>query len=333
MTQFPAMPPGDPSEQAIYWLTLLTSGEADAKHRLAFQFWLEEQEAHRRAWQEAQTMWQDMAQLTEADFADLQIDERAAGNVATIRPAKRRHFNPNHWAMAACLLFSVLLWQTDWSGFFAEYTTSAGEQQSLRLADGSTVLLNTDSAVSVDYSDTGRRVTLHRGQAWFQVVADVGRPFEVVARHGVIRALGTAFDVAEQEERVVVTVYEHAVRVTLDNGETLASLPEGASVSYRQSLEPIREQVNVKETAAWHRRQLIFHNRPLREVVAELNRYRKGHIFIADAGLNELRLTGVFDTNEQHEALRMIQENLGLNAYSIADRWVLLRKAQDYPPT
>lgn len=332
MTQFPAMPSGNPSEQAIYWLTLLTSGEADAEHHAAFQLWLDERAAHRQAWQDAQAMWQDLAKLTEADFADLETGQQVVDNVEPIKPANRRYFKSRPWAMAACLLLSVMIWQADWSGFFADYTTSPGEQQSLQLADGSTVLLNTDSAVSVDYSDKGRRVTMHRGQAWFQVTADAERPFEVVARHGVIRALGTAFDVAEQDERVVVTVYEHAVRVTLDNGETLASLPEGASVSYRQSLEHVQEQVNIKESGAWHRRQLIFHDRPLREVVAELNRYRKGHIYIADASLNELRLTGVFDTDQQNEALKMIQENLGLNAYSIADRWIFLRKAQERPP-
>jgi transmembrane sensor len=65
--------------------------------------------------------------------------------------------------------------------YFSDYHTGTGEIRDIRLADGSHVLLNTDSAVSVDYQAAKRQIILHHGQARFSVAQDVQRPFEVQA--------------------------------------------------------------------------------------------------------------------------------------------------------
>lgn len=315
---FPTLPSGPPDEQALYWLTLISSGEADVGHRAAFQDWLTADPAHREAWHRARALWHDIAQLS-SSTPTATPSSRTAG-----RSPRRLRFQ--HWALAAGVLFAAILLRDNLGLWLADHRTEPGQQLSATLADGSQVLLDTDTAISVHYSDTARQLELHRGRVWCRVAANADRPFEVTTGQGTVRALGTAFDVAEQDGRTEVTVYEHAVRIDLANGASLPMLTEGAAVGFGVQLEPVKAQADTATASAWHRQQLQYFNRPLPEVVAELNRYRHGRIFLADRDLAQLRLTGIFDTSRPDEALALLTDSLGLRAYPLAGRWVFLRR-------
>src|SRR3546814_17597567 len=89
----------------------------------------------------------------------------------------------------------------------------------LRLADGSSIELGSDSALSVALGNRQRVVTLYKGEAFFTVAADAGRPFVVQAAGGSTQALGTAFNIKTVEGRAIVTVTEHAVLVAARSEE------------------------------------------------------------------------------------------------------------------
>lgn len=318
MSGKPAMPSGDPAEQAIYWLTWLSSGEASDDDRRAFDRWLNADSAHQTAWDKAQLLWQDVSRLTEADLT-ADIASKSLKGV----PSKKRGLYCG-LGMAACLLLSVVLWTGGVPYYLADYRTATGEQRQLMLGDGSLVQLNTDSAISVDYSASLRRLILHRGEAWFKVTADPARPFEVETDYGTVRALGTAFDVDNGNGQITVTVYEHAVRVRLRDGEQVERLLEGSALSFGQDIINFEQRADLAKASAWRQQRMIFQNRPLQDVIHELNRYRKGRIVIADESLNPLPLTGVFDTDSPEEALQMIRQSLKLSEYRITDRLVFL---------
>ena len=90
--------------------------------------------------------------------------------------------------------------------------------------------MNTDTAVSVNYSAQQRQITLHDGEAYFVVAADANRPFQVQTDYGTVRALGMAFNIKIQQQQETVTVYQHAVKVTTEHGEVLETLPVGQAV-------------------------------------------------------------------------------------------------------
>ncbi|WP_204276623.1 FecR family protein, partial [Klebsiella aerogenes] len=75
-----------------------------------------------------------------------------------------------------------------------------------------------------------RQLQLQRGQAWFKVAADAGRPFQVHTPQGTVTALGTAFDLAVQGENSVVTVTEHSVRV--ESGTASVQASEGQQIRF-----------------------------------------------------------------------------------------------------
>jgi transmembrane sensor len=77
-----------------------------------------------------------------------------------------------------------------------DFSTATGQQREIRLADGSTMLLNTGSTATVFYSMRERDIYLARGEASFTVAHDAERPFFVRAGHNhKLQATGTRFDV------------------------------------------------------------------------------------------------------------------------------------------
>ncbi|MCQ8117699.1 FecR family protein, partial [Methylomonas rosea] len=243
---------------------------------------------------------------------------------ATHLPATRR----NVWRMplAACLMLALGLGWTLNAGYFADFRTGTGEQRRILLSDGSTVILNTASSLSVEFSEKQRLIRLHGGEAHFKVAADAGRPFEVVTGSSRVRALGTAFDVKQWQGDLAVTVYEHSVRVAFADGETIERLPEGQRVASSSGKAGVPENVNLKQVGAWQDRRLVFKERPLQAVIDDLNRYRPGKIVIADAELAGHLVTGVFDANDPEAALNVIEKTLAVSELRLSDALVILRR-------
>ncbi len=78
-----------------------------------------------------------------------------------------------------------------WPAPAQAWSTLAGEQRTLTLADGSTVVLNTRTRIHVRLSHRTREVELDEGEAFFEVAHDALRPFTVQTRLGSARAVGT----------------------------------------------------------------------------------------------------------------------------------------------
>lgn len=215
--------------------------------------------------------------------------------------------------IAASLLIAV---SAAWV-FFAgpqHYRTAIGEQRSVLLADGSVITLNTASRIEVDLQEDRRLIRLLEGEALFNVAPDRSRPFDVVAGNTTLQAVGTQFNVDRRSKITTVTVVEGRVAVS---STPRGSGPGGSGQERRTTPDPLSailsagEQLVVTPTAiakpkraniavatAWTQRQLIFEKRPLGEVAEEFNRYNRDAIEIADAGLRQQQVTGVFQAND-----------------------------------
>ncbi len=188
-----------------------------------------------------------------------------------------------------------------------QFATRHGEQLDERLADGSVLRLNTDTAVSVEFRGRARSVDLQAGQAMFEVAHDMRRPFKVHARSLTITALGTAFDVYLREDSVVVTVVRGTVSV-----ESLGAATAPAGVQPAAVLLAAGEQlrvgagewpggrrsVDVQRATAWLRREIAFADEPLGELAAEFSRYAAAPIVIESASLRSLPVSGTFAADD-----------------------------------
>lgn len=248
-------------------------------------------------------------------------------------PAVRRTPIYMRWAAALVvaigLAFAVVYLQVR----PVQYETAVSEQRDVLLADGSRITLNTDTALTVRYAASSRRVDLERGEAIFAVKHDVARPFEVVAGQTVTRALGTEFNVDRRSDRIRVSVIEGVVRVSAagrDGAGKVAplvpALTKGRSAEFQNGDDRIVEAAaDLKRIQAWRARRLEFSDTPLPEALEEFNRYSTAHVVIGAEDLNTVRVSGVFRIGDTEGFLFSLREALGVQTLTTQEEIVLLR--------
>ncbi|MEO8451591.1 MAG: FecR domain-containing protein, partial [Gemmatimonadota bacterium] len=141
------------------------------------------------------------------------------------------------------------------------YQTAVGQQQQIRLADGSTVDLAPDSRLEVGngYGRTTRAVTL-AGRGLFEVRHDAGRPFRVTAGGATIEDLGTAFEVAARGSAPVhVVVITGSVAVRSGGTVPAVTLQARDVATVRTNTPPVVSRaVSVEDLTSWRRGTLVF---------------------------------------------------------------------------
>ncbi len=179
----------------------------------------------------------------------------------------------------------------------AEYRTAIGERAAVKLADGSTLTLNTDSFLPACRRGMARtrQVELVRGEAYFQVAKDAAHPFVVAGGGNHVTALGTAFSVRVAERQFAVALTEG----TVEGGHARRPLrhpPSGGRLE--ADARDVRCEAGRRRTggglAAWPH-QLRCGS--ARDVVAEMNRYSGRKLVLRDAALGAVPFSGVLDTN------------------------------------
>lgn len=313
----------DPDEQALAFLARM-QGETTAADRAAFDAWLAASPANRAAWERARSLWEASGE------AGQRVADEEASKLAHYRKriaAKRRTKLQRRNGAVAALLLAIGL-----GGFWlerpdflqdltADYTSGRGERRLVTLADASTVLLDADTAIDVDYSATMRRVRLLRGNAFF-TVARTGLPFIVDAAMSEVRVLGTEFDVRLQPAGAVVTLARGTVEVS--GAAKAATLAPGEQVRIDDgSLGPV-EKTDLEAALAWREGRLVFYDRPLADVIAEIARYRSGRIIVASDRLASSIVSGSVPLDDPDAALRSLQSSVGFSMRSIAGRLVVI---------
>lgn len=311
-------------EEASAWFARLRADDAGAGDRERFDRWLAASPRHSATWREVQDLFAALEEPARSIRARKSTHEADA---TAPTPAPRRRVGYAQAAAFAVLAFIlVALWPADWiENLRSDFHTAAGLQQSITLADGSQLLLNTDTAVTVDMTAEERRVQLLRGEAFFEVEHAPERPFWVEAGDTRVRVTGTAFSVGRTDDRVTVTVAEGRVETS---GEGSASPPvvltAGQSMRYLGNRPEAVQTVDLNKELAWRNGRLIFVQAPLFRVVEEINRYRPGSIVITNAAARDRPVTAVFSIHRLDDAIAALEQTLGLHARRFTSYLILL---------
>jgi transmembrane sensor len=206
--------------QASEWLAKLDAETASPRVLQDFKVWVNQDKAHRIAFEEMISFWDEINVLTQAVLPREQLATQPNSSQSTgifvgwagqLTQLFSRH--SMRATAAALTVLAILITPIFWPQTTNEYITQVGEQKTIYLADQSAVHLNTNSRLEVDYSDSHRRLTLTQGQAHFDVAHNPNRPFEVYAGNGLVRAIGTAFTVHIRKVDVEVIVTEGTVEL------------------------------------------------------------------------------------------------------------------------
>jgi transmembrane sensor len=318
--------------EAAAWVARFDAGEVSARDQAAFQAWLNRSALHREAIAEYGNLWSEMDRLGQLTGK--------AGQDGGARHAGRAFRKATPWlaAFAASLLAVAggavlfkpqqqhqrpLVAQTRQAARIS-YETAVGGHRRIALSDGSTVILNTNSRLDVDFSGNRRNVHLLRGEAYFEVVHDKARPFTVLADNYVVREIGTAFDVhLSRAGRVEVGVTRGSVEVASAGGARVGGVIEGGGVVAAghnivlgETAAPPRpvSSADMKRKLAWRQGELIYTGQPLREVLADVSRYSDIQIELADPALADLPVGGAFRTDQINAIFAALENNFGVHA-------------------
>jgi transmembrane sensor len=217
-------------------------------------------------------------------------------------------------------------------GAHETYRTEVGTRSSFKLPDGSVATLDTDSVVQVDFSPQERTVRLLKGQALFEVAKHRPIPFRVYAGDRCITAVGTQFDVRLDGPRLRITLIEGRVKVSEADAAPQLSpqanmiLTPGEELDERAGQSMLVTRADLAKVQSWKDGLVVFEDEPLSQAVAELNRYSARPIVIGDPSISNLRVTGVFNTDQSDRFAEILTESFPLTATYDAATGTVLRR-------
>ncbi|MDQ3205526.1 MAG: FecR domain-containing protein [Pseudomonadota bacterium] len=308
----------DAVDEAAGWLARLDAPDCSPADRAGFEDWLAQSPGNIDSYLEMERV-QAMASSLASDPMVRAATRKARRDGGTA--ARVRGWLPALAAMAATVVIAlgVVLWVLRPPvADVTRYATAVGEQRALQLADGTRVLLDTDSALTASFTGSARRVELHRGRAQFVVAQDPNRGFQVRAGPALIRDIGTTFQASHVGGDVVVGLLEGAVIVSVaPAGSATASRrlsPGQQVVVARQGLlQPVRE-FDLATAEAWPRGELVFKSRRLDALLVEMNRYSRTPIRLADPRLGEITVSGVFHIGDQSSLVAALEQGWPVRA-------------------
>ncbi|HEX3837183.1 MAG TPA: FecR domain-containing protein [Steroidobacteraceae bacterium] len=323
---------------AAEWFAQARSADVAAAAEPSWLQWIAD-EGHQKAYEECELAWELAGELRGSPaIAALLAGLDAPGAPRGAAAAPRAKWRPPVWQLglaASLLAVGAFAWLFLTVPPTTEYRTAIGAQRTVTLADGSTVLLNTDSDVRVRLSRRVRRIELARGEALFSVSHDPNRPFEVHALRGVTTAVGTQFDVELTGGGAAISVLEGTV--TVGGSGRAASLPHvavsaGSGVGYTQ--EGALSQLHPAEVGriqGWRTQRMIFNDIPLDTALAEYNRYSRKPIVLGNPALGARHINGVFHIGDEAAFLSALDKGLHLKA-TRGDAQTTLQPEPGYQP-
>lgn len=196
------------------------------------------------------------------------------------------------------------------------FQTPVGGRETIRLSDGSLVELNTNTALRIRASADKRLIMLDKGEAYFQVKHDARHPFVVEAKDGRVVDLGTRFTVRDGSDHLEVALVEGRARfvsaaskskaAVLTPGDVVVATADSMSVTRRSAQE-------LADALGWRHGVLVFDHTTLADAAAELNRYNREKIVIADPDVRRRIIGATIPVNGVEAFTRVAEKIFGVH--------------------
>lgn len=194
------------------------------------------------------------------------------------------------------------------------YATDIAEVREIALPDGSRMTLGGQSRAEIHFDGDRRQVALHEGEAFFSVTRDADRPFFVSVGGNAVRVVGTQFDVQRGNAQVRIGVLEGVVEVVPQAdaksvpvaATRVLTAGQGVSASLQGELGATHA-TDAAAAGEWRKGRRVYIDAPLREIVADMNRYSRRPIVIADPLLGDLQLTVSFRVSQPQQMLGSLE--------------------------
>jgi len=289
-------------EVAARWHAREMLGRLAPEDARRLDAWLAEDVRHRLAY----------AEVAAASYA---LEQAAPQKVAIVEQRVARRWPI--WigaALAPVLLLVAVMWTPHaWQNWRSDAHTAIGAVHTEHLPDGSTLQLDTDSAVALPFAPDRRDIELLRGDLVVDVAKDSAHPFRVHCAGIEARAVGTRFVVARHASEVEVGVMEGTVAVRANENSEPTLIQAGQRVLVDEHSGALRSEPLPATSYGWTRGVLSFDRVPLEQVVAEIARYVPEHVtFRASSHAAATLVTATFPIDHPEAALTAVARTNGL---------------------
>lgn len=329
--------------QAVAWLVRLQSQPTSTRLTQACDRWRASDPHHEQAWQAVQLSYG----LLRQNIQRLPPGDPAAAIHALERSAKTSGRRKTLGRLAALLLIAPPVgWMAErhlpWQRLGADYTTATGERRDFTLPDGTRLALNTDSAVRVRFDEQQRLLLLDRGEIFVVSGADASSPIQRALRvqtaQGRLEALGTRFSV-----RLLPTDHPPASRLSVEQGavrlqpgwpaaNVQAIAEAGTSwLMTSSSAQADHTSAHTLDPYGWTEGLLVVQDMRLADFLAEVDRYRRGHLSWADDAAS-LRISGTYPVADTTQLLALLERVLPIEVVSRTPFWTYVRRADRTAP-
>jgi transmembrane sensor len=294
-------------DEAAIWLMRMEHDASPQTHA-EFDRWIRQGALHAREYLLAKATWTNLhgldssLRLNGPDGSEpvIPFPEQKTISFPDSTTRNRRTRRLATVAASVVLVAGAALAAAFWPLGSQSYTTATGTQESIQLADGSVIHLNTGSRARVEFTDRVRKVRLIEGEALFSVAHDANRPFVVVTDNARVRAVGTQFNVYRHGAAATrVAVVEGIVQVISPDSDVRLVAGEEVRVERGDIVKP--PVSNVQRAVAWRARRLMFDDvdgARVEDIAREFNRYNRVQIHVEGDMIRARRMGGTFDADD-----------------------------------
>lgn len=275
-------------EQAARWTSRLDGGDLSSADRLELHAWLDEDPAHRAAFEHYQLICDDTA---ESLPVLAQVSPVARPDSAGVRRFPRWLAPVAGLAAAVAMAF---LWVVPYFRDTQQVATVAAQRSTLSLPDGSRAEMNAQTTLHTDFRRGRRHVRLEKGEAWFSVAKDAEHPFTVETPGGTVRVLGTQFNVRLAGGQPEVTLVEGAI--TYENAAARVQLKPGQQISTGGELRQL-SSAELENVTAWREGRIVLNGLTLAEAAARFATFH-GKTIVVTPDVAALEMGGSYSLDD-----------------------------------
>ncbi len=322
--------PDPVTDQALDWFIRLQE-EPDAETLAEFEAWRGSDPRCDQAYSRLSAMhgMPALHKATEVDARKLGLEVRAP----VVPLIERKRPKPRYWISAMSGVAAALLILVGWQQYpgimlrwQSDYITETGERNTITLPDGSTAMLNTSTAIAIDFENGRRRVSLLEGEAFFDVQHDPSRPFVVAAHFANVEVKGTAFSVRTDSEQDTVVLERGSVQVS--RGSEMADhalLAPGEMIVARADGLSAVTGADMDQSLAWRDGRIVFQDRPFRAALSDLERYFDGRVVLMTDSAFKPLVSGHYRIDDPDAAIRTLARSAGVSVTRLPGGILILR--------
>ena len=311
-------------DEAIDWLIRLEMSDHSEDAHPEFERWLQQTPQHQLAWARITGIRRHFSSIPSKPLTQ---------TLSTINQQKTQSGASRRQVLKILSMSGLMLgsgWLSKeympWQRLLADYSTRIGEQNSFMLTDNSNVILNTDSAISVDFATDTRQIHLRRGEMQLTTGSDDAyrprRSMLIKTPFGQISALNTRLTIRLEHDRARLSVHEGLADLINSKGpERLIRSGESLWFSAGRVLPAINSSISPD---AWVSGAITGQHIPLGELLDELGRYRVGIIDCAPE-LKDQQVSGSFQLRDTDKTLRFLAQVQPVRVEFRTAYWVVVR--------